>query len=64
MAAKDGRGGARPGSGRKPVPADDIARMKRMRDNNSLRSIAKTLGYDPETVRKYSGQVRRDDGEE
>jgi DNA invertase Pin-like site-specific DNA recombinase len=61
---KENRGGSRPGSGRKPVPPDDVARMRRMIASNiSERSIAKTLGYSRPTVNKY-GTVNADDSDE
>ncbi len=64
MAAKDGRGGARPGAGRKPVPPEDIARMRRMREVGiSGRAIAKTLGYSEFVARKYADKDREDNEE-
>lgn len=66
MAATNGRGGARPGAGRKPIPPDDVARIRRMIQvpGNSKRSIAKHLGYDRKTIRNYTNTARSDDDEE
>jgi hypothetical protein len=54
MAVKSGRGGSRPGAGRKPVPVDDVARMVRMSKSDiPIYQISKELHYDRKTVRSY-----------
>lgn len=62
---KENRGGYRPGSGRKPIPPDDVARIARMREAGiSKRSIAKTLGYSDPTIIRYTKKFEGGDGEE
>lgn len=65
MAAKDGRGGARPGAGRKPIPPDDVARIRRMLGSAVPKSqISKTLNYSKMTIGRYAKQFGdRDDDE-
>lgn len=65
MAAKDGRGGARPGAGRKPLPPDDIARIRRMLASSINKSqISKTLNYSQMTIGRYAKQFEEEDGDE
>lgn len=64
MAEKERRGGARPGAGRKPIPPDDVARIRRMLEVQSQRAIAKILGYSKGTVGNYAKQFEAEDDED